>query len=269
MIFEIETKPYETEKVYKRRSFELNPGITILVGCNGAGKSTMLRYIFSKLKKENIPYEFYDNLSDGGNQAMSAAGFYGDMDLLVNLATMSEGESIVMNYTQFAVKIGRMTNYFGDKSNWGDQVRFVINELKRNPSSRRAVIDVRNNNEDMYSNDPACLQHIQYFVRDGKLECKVLFRSNDACKAAFMNMFALIMLQKKIADALGLPVGSYTHRANSFHCYERDFDLLKGYVDRIATGDVDDLCYDYEGDWDELMEEAKESIAKKVESLRG
>ena len=77
------------------------------------------------------------------------------------------------------------------------------------------------------------------------------------------------MLQKKIADALGLPVGSYTHRANSFHCYERDFELLKGYVDRIATGDVDDLCYDYEGDWDELMEEAKESIAKKVESLRG
>lgn len=108
MTFEIETKPYETEKVYKRRSFELNPGITILVGCNGAGKSTMLRYIFSKLKKENIPYEFYDNLSDGGNQAMSAAGFYGDMDLLVNLATMSEGESIVMNYTQFAGAIGRM-----------------------------------------------------------------------------------------------------------------------------------------------------------------
>ena len=163
----------------------------------------------------------------------------------------------------------RMTNYFVDKSNWGDQVRFVINELKRNPSSRRAVIDVRNNNEDMYSNDPACLQHIQYLVRDGKLECKVLFRSNDACKAAFMNMFALIMLQKKIADALGLEVGSYTHRANSFHCYERDFDLLKGYVERIQTGNVDNLCYDYEGDWDELMEDARESIAKKVESLRG
>lgn len=150
-----------------------------------------------------------------------------------------------------------------------DQIEFVKQELKRNPSSRRAVIDVRNNYEDMGSADPACLQHIQFFIRNGALDCMVLFRSNDACKATFMNAFALIMLQKKIADELGVPVGTYTHRANSFHCYARDYLLLEGYWKRLSrsTGLEDDAYY-YEGDWKEEMEKAKKDIFDKVEELK-
>lgn len=146
------------------------------------------------------------------------------------------------------------------------QIPFVVEELRRNPFSRRAVIDVREWEKDAHSNDPACLQHIQYFIRDNKLHCKVLFRSNDACKATFMNAFALIMLQKRIADELGVEVGTYTHRANSFHCYEKDFALLDGYVKRIGSGEK--LTYRYVGEWDELMEEAKADIAEKVERLK-
>ena len=112
-----------------------------------------------------------------------------------------------------------------------EQKAWVVNELKRNPLSRRAVIDVRKPEKDCYSEDPACLQHIQFFIRDNKLDCCVLFRSNDATRATFMNAFGLIMLQKEIADQLGVYVGSFTLRANSFHCYERHFDLLK----RIAN----------------------------------
>ncbi len=160
-----------------------------------------------------------------------------------------------------------------DRGNWvytyharyAPQYRFIIDELKRNPWSRRAVMDIRSP-EDMGSDDPACWQHAQYFVRDGALHCKILFRSNDACKASYMNAFALILLQKRIADELGLPMGTYTHRANSFHCYARDFALLDGYIQRIHDGD--DLEFDYEGDWDELMEEARPLIAEKVRQLK-
>lgn len=150
-----------------------------------------------------------------------------------------------------------------------DQIQFVIDELKRNPYSRRAVILIRDPSVDAFSEDPACLQHIQYFVRKDKLHCKVLFRSNDACKATFMNMFALIMLQKRIADELGYDVGTYTHRANSFHCYEKDFDLLEGYVSRyVGSKDEYDVCYDYKDEWEELMLDAQPMIAKKVEELK-
>ena len=145
------------------------------------------------------------------------------------------------------------------------QIPFVIEELKRNPYSRRAVINIRFHS-DIGSDEPACLQHIQYFIRNNKLDCMVLFRSNDACKATFMNAFALIMLQKRIADELGVEVGRYTHRANSFHCYEKDLPLLKGYVQRISI--QEDMTFNYVGDWKDLMEEAKPEIAQMVSELK-
>ena len=159
----------------------------------------------------------------------------------------------------------RMVRYPGRDGYLIDQVSFVINELKRNPSSRRAVIIIRTP-DDIGSDDSACLQHIQYFIRGNKLHCKVMFRSNDAVKATFMNAFALIMLQKRIADELGVKVGSYTHRANSFHCYERDIPLLEGYCKRIDESD--DITYDYEDEWQDIMEDAIPDIMKKVEVLR-
>ncbi len=146
-------------------------------------------------------------------------------------------------------------------SRYENQYPFILEELRRNPWSRRAVMDIRTP-EDIGSDDPACWQHAQYFIRDGALHCKILFRSNDACKASYMNAFALIMLQKRIADELGVKMGTYTHRANSFHCYARDFDLLAGYIKRIESGE--DLVFDYEDDWDELMEEERPSIAAMV-----
>ena len=158
-----------------------------------------------------------------------------------------------------------------------NQLPFIYEELRRNPSSRRAVIVVRDWEVDSQSTDPACLQHIQYFVRDGELHCKVLFRSNDAVKATFMNAFGLIMLQKRIADELGYKMGTYTHRANSFHVYAKDEPVLKGYYDRMIDADCkmpwltldrDELCFNYAGEWDELMEAMQPAIAAQVEELK-
>lgn len=162
----------------------------------------------------------------------------------------------------------RMVEYPKNNGSLINQIAFVINELERNPSSRRAVIVIRSC-DDIGSDDPACLQHIQYFIRNNKLDCVVLFRSNDAAKATFMNAFALIMLQKYIAEMIGVKVGMYTHRANSFHCYEKDWDLLSGYARRIDTAeDEEDITYEYDGDWSEVMENAIPEILKKVEVLK-
>lgn len=166
----------------------------------------------------------------------------------------------------FEIGKGNWTYTYHDR--YKDQYNFVVDELRRNPYSRRAVMDIRTP-DDISSPDPACMQHLQYFIRDGKLHCKVLFRSNDACKATFMNTFALIMLQKRIADELGVEVGSYTHRANSFHCYERDFETLDTYVDYISKKPLKDLSYSYEDEWKDLMESEQEAIAEKVRVLKG
>lgn len=146
------------------------------------------------------------------------------------------------------------------------QLPFIYNELIRNPDSRRAVIDVRDWEKDFNCSSPACLQNIQIFIREKKIHMKVLMRSNDAPEATFMNMFAFIMLQKRIADNLGYEIGSYTHRANSFHCYEKDFNLLESYIKSIKRKEK--LTFDYKGFYDELMEESKPEIQKKIFQLQ-
>ncbi|MCL2826084.1 MAG: thymidylate synthase, partial [Eggerthellaceae bacterium] len=143
-----------------------------------------------------------------------------------------------------------------------DQIAFAIGELQRNPemSSRRAVIGIRDNLQDMRLANPACLQNIQFLVRDGKLDMCVLFRSNDFAQAFFMNAFALICLQESVASKLGVPVGTYSQTSNSMHVYEQNFETFQAYAQKVATEPLEDLTYDYEGFFKEIMDAEREGI---------
>jgi len=187
------------------------------------------------------------------------------MEVLDGILDFKIGEDTCWEYTYH----DRMVN-FPIRSGNINQIEFVINELRRSADSRRAVINLRDNGVDPFNPNPACLQHMQFFIRDNKLHCKVLMRSNDATKATFMNAFAFIMLQKKMADTLGIEVGTYTHRANSFHCYEKDLPLLQQYVDGIneSGGNLEDISYEYEGFYKDIMEESIPEIEAAVEAIR-
>jgi len=151
---------------------------------------------------------------------------------------------------------------------YAPQLDFVISDLKREPFSRRAVMSIRDFAVDSANEHPACLQSIQYFIRDDKLDCCVLFRSNDLPEAFFMNAFALIKLQEKVASELGVPIGSYSHRSNSMHAYEKNFGLIEGYVKRLETEAEADLLYDYEGFFKDMMAEADPEIMEMVRQKR-
>jgi len=187
------------------------------------------------------------------------------MEVLDGILDFKIGEDTCWEYTYH----DRMVNFPIREGNI-NQIEFVTNELRRSADSRRAVINIRDNGVDPFNPNPACLQHMQFFIRDEKLHCKVLMRSNDATKATFMNAFAFIMLQKKIADALGIGVGTYTHRANSFHCYEKDLSLLQQYVDGInESGDsLEGISYEYEGFYKDIMEESILEIEAAVNIIR-
>lgn len=152
----------------------------------------------------------------------------------------------------------------------GNQLDFIINELRRNPWSRRAVIDIRDNKVDQKNEHPACLQHIQFMIRDDKLDMYVTMRSNDAYEATFMNAFGFIMLQKKVADKLSIKVGKYEHRANSFHVYQKNFNQFFKAIEKIEKCGVSsqELTYNYSGFYDELMEEEIPSIMEMVKEQK-
>ncbi|HJJ91025.1 MAG TPA: thymidylate synthase [Methanocorpusculum sp.] len=124
-------------------------------------------------------------------------------------------------------------DYHGRLFDWGcglwnaggevhcNQVQYIIEKLRKFPESKRAIgitwcptIDVR-------LRDCPCLQLIQCVVREGRLDMKVVFRSNDMLSAAGANMFALVRLQEFVAREIGVAVGAYTHISLIPHIYFR------------------------------------------------
>ena len=105
----------ENEVLYKKKSIEIKPGITVLAGCNGIGKTTLLHQIESFLKKENIPCLMFDNLHDGGQNSISYHASLDDFATMSTLMCSSEGESIYINISNLAARLGNFVKT-GDNS---------------------------------------------------------------------------------------------------------------------------------------------------------
>lgn len=148
------------------------------------------------------------------------------------------------------------------------QLPWIYSELKKNPYTRRAIMNIRDFEVDTSNTHPACLQSIQFMIRNDRLHMKVMMRSNDAVQATFMNAVGFIALLRKVAADLGYAVGSYTHTAHSFHAYERSFKTLEKYVEDIRSKDIEELTYSYEDFYKDLMEESIPDIMEQVNILR-
>lgn len=131
-----------------------------------------------------------------------------------------------------------------------DQVAEVVRMLREAPHTRRAQAVTWQAWQDLGIGDPACLQRLWFRVeepQDGgaaRLNLAIHIRSNDAFKAAFMNMYAFTELQRQVADEIGVPPGEYVHVADSFHIYGSYFDefesflgMLEARPDRTFTSD--------------------------------
>jgi len=118
----------------------------------------------------------------------------------------------------------------GDKKGI-NQIDYIVEKLKSEPNSRRAEAITWFPFKDISSQNPPCLQRIQCFVRDNMLNMHVEFRSNDMLSALGANMYALVHLQKMIADRLDAKTGWYSHTSVSAHMYhERDHEELVKYI---------------------------------------
>jgi predicted ATP-binding protein involved in virulence len=116
--FVIEKCPYEEDEIlFKKSKITLETGVTVLVGCNGSGKSTFIESIKRRLDRLEIPFVSYDNLSEGSSTARSNAGWFGDMNLLATLMSSSEGEQIIANLGTVTRKIGRFVKDNRNKLN--------------------------------------------------------------------------------------------------------------------------------------------------------
>lgn len=131
----------------------------------------------------------------------------------------------------------RLFSYKTPCGNVVDQIEYVVKKLKQAPYSRRAQAITWQPWKDPGTEHPPCLQRLWFRVVDEKLVLHAHMRSNDALKAAFMNMCAFTELQARVAEQLGVNVGYYMHVADSYHIYESDWKWAEKFVEQIKRGD--------------------------------
>ena len=128
-----------------------------------------------------------------------------------------------------------------------NQIEQCIRMLKECGYTRRAQAVTWKAWEDVGIADPACLQRMFFRVQDGELNLNVNMRANDAFKAAFINMYAFIELQKMVAARVGVPVGDYVHIADSFNVYGSYFAEFEGFLKLVAARSPEQRVWSTDG----------------------
>ena len=106
-IIPIHKNPYgDNKQLFGTSQIEFEKGINVLVGCNGTGKTTIIKQTQQYLDKEALKYISFDNQFQGRSHTMQIALNRGNIDVAGALATSSEGECINVCLSEFAASIG-------------------------------------------------------------------------------------------------------------------------------------------------------------------
>ena len=160
-----------------------------------------------------------------------------------------------------------------------DQIEIACQKLAKTPHTRRAQAITWKVWEDNDCYDPACMQSIWCRILEEEgvpvLSMNVRFRSNDAYKAAFMNIFALVQLQQRMAARISelsgrqVQVGRYVHMADSYHIYGSYFREFEGrFLGALEKRTFEQRTLSY-ADVKDMMEEARPMILEKARTMGG
>lgn len=145
-------------------------------------------------------------------------------------------------WKQVADKNGKINSNYGyliwSEEN-GRQYDHVLNELKKNPNSRRAVMIY--NRPTMHGDyctdgmsDFICTYANDFLIRDGKLISHYLMRSNCAIFGANNDFAWARYVQQKLAHDLDIAVGHLIWTASSLHVYEYHFCHIEKLIEESA-----------------------------------
>jgi len=100
-----------------------------------------------------------------------------------------------------------------------DQIQWVLDEIRRNPDSRRLIVSAWNPAElDQMALAPChCL--FQFYVAEGRLSCQLYQRSADVFLGVPFNIASYALLTHMMAQATGLQPGDFVHSFGDAHLY--------------------------------------------------
>ena len=100
-----------------------------------------------------------------------------------------------------------------------DQIAQVVDQIERNPDSRRLIVSAWNVAEIDRMALPPCHALFQFYVADGRLSCQLYQRSADVFLGVPFNIASYALLTMMIAQVTGLVPGEFVHTLGAAHIY--------------------------------------------------
>jgi len=154
-----------------------------------------------------------------------------------------------------------------------DQIAYIVDKLSSVIYSRRAQAITWNPKRDIGIEHPPCLQRLWCRISKDTngatfLNMNTHWRSRDAYKAAFMNMYVLTELQHLIADQISkrtgerLLIGRYVDISDSYHIYGSDFESFKSFLKIVKQRKLEDKTWTTEFA-EPFFRKAREKLSKE------
>ncbi|NUR22264.1 thymidylate synthase, partial [Frateuria sp.] len=108
-----------------------------------------------------------------------------------------------------------------------DQIRWVVEEIRRNPDSRRLIVSAWNVGELSKMALMPCHTLFQFYVAGGKLSCQLYQRSGDIFLGVPFNIASYALLTHMVAHVCGLGVGDFVHTLGDAHLYNNHVEQAR------------------------------------------
>ena len=129
--------------------------------------------------------------------------------------------------SKFSGDVGRIYGVQWRDFNGVDQLKNLIEGLKKDPDSRRHILSAWNPAELHNMSLPPCHAFSQFYVSNNKLSCQLYQRSCDMFLGVPFNIASYSILIHIIAKECGYEVGEFIHSLGDFHIYEEHFEQVK------------------------------------------
>ncbi|MBL7923192.1 MAG: thymidylate synthase [Bacteroidia bacterium] len=108
-----------------------------------------------------------------------------------------------------------------------DQISQLIEQIKKNPDSRRLIVSAWNVGEIPEMALPPCHLLFQFYVAGGKLSCQLYQRSADLFLGVPFNIASYALLTHMVAQVCGLQVGDFVHTFGDVHIYSNHMEQVE------------------------------------------
>jgi thymidylate synthase len=127
---------------------------------------------------------------------------------------------------------GAQWREFNSNSEYGDQVNRLLEQIKKDPASRRHILTAWNPLELHAMALPPCHVFAQFNVRNGLLSCQMYQRSADMFLGVPFNVASYSLLTHIVARELDLDVGDFVHTIGDAHIYSNHVDQVNEQLSR-------------------------------------